>query len=73
MSNMTPEQDQLLRNLQAFQPEHFRKQRWLMIHRAREAGIGWEAIGEALDTPRTAAVRMYTSGKKAMQQHSAAD
>lgn len=59
MSGFTPDQELLLRQLRAFTPDNYRRQRWNLIDSARKAGLEWNDIAEALDTHRPSAIRMY--------------
>ena len=63
MSRHTAEQEKLLAQLAAFTPENFRRQRWLLIDRARKAGLAWEPIADALETKYPGAIRMYREFK----------
>jgi hypothetical protein len=59
MTDLTPEQERLLEQLAAFRPENFRRQRWILLDRARKSGLPWEPIAEALNTKEPGAIRMY--------------
>lgn len=63
MTDHTSQQEEILHQLSAFTPENFRRQRWLLIDRARKQGLTWAAIGEALDIHRAGAIRMYRDQK----------
>lgn len=64
MTDLTPDQQRLLGQLESFRPENFRRTRWALIHDARELGLTWEQIGEALEISPPGANRMYSQGKK---------
>lgn len=59
MLDRTADQEQILKQLRAFTPENFRRQRWVIIDRARKAGLEWDDIAEALDSHRPSVIRMY--------------
>jgi hypothetical protein len=59
MTQHTPEQQAILDALASFTPENFRRQRWILIDRARKANLEWNTIADALETQRPGAIRMY--------------
>jgi len=63
MTDLTSEQQKILEALRAFRPENYRRQRWILLDRARKAGLEWSDIGEALDTKPPGAIRMYREHK----------
>lgn len=59
------EQAQVLRQLNAFSTENYRRQRWIVIDRARKLGLTWAQIGEQLGTVDAGAIRMHRDQRPA--------
>ncbi|MBT2484783.1 MULTISPECIES: hypothetical protein [unclassified Microbacterium] len=59
MSNESPSRAAAEQRLIALRAENYRRTRWAAIHAARQAGMTWAEIGDALGIMATAASRMY--------------